>query len=107
MKKLRKVISFKLENLPEKQRIIVDQWANNQTNIQQSLANVLMHVVKFTGDADIMDFDIQEKLYNTLSNTNTVQIVQKQADRPAKQINEDNRELTDVYEKMDWLHGDD
>lgn len=60
---MRKMISFKIENLPEKQRQIVDDWANGQVNIQQSLANIIMHIVEFTGNDDVMDFDIQRKLH--------------------------------------------
>lgn len=78
---MRKMISFKIENLPAKQHRIVDEWANGQANIQQSLANIIMHVVKFTGNADVMDFDVQRKLHTIFVNneppikspTNTVQ----------------------------------
>lgn len=60
---MRKMISFKIENLPDKERKIVDAWANGQANIQQSLANIVMHVVNFTGNDDVMDFDVQRKLH--------------------------------------------
>lgn len=64
---MRKMISFKIENLPDKQRKIVDDWANGQANIQQSLANLIMHVVEFTGNADVMDFVVQRKLHTVLN----------------------------------------
>lgn len=70
---MRKMISFKIENLPDKERKIVDDWANGQANIQQSLANIVMHVVKFTGNADVMDFDVQRKLHTIfVGNESTV-----------------------------------
>lgn len=65
---MRKMISFKIENLPAKEREIVDRWADEQTNIQQSLANIVMHVVKYVGNVDVMDFDVQHKLHTVLSN---------------------------------------
>jgi len=65
---MRKMISFKIENLPDKQRQIVDQWADGQSNIQQSLANIVMHVVEFVGNADVMDFDVQRKLHTIFVN---------------------------------------
>lgn len=68
---MRKMISFKIENLPAKQRRIVDEWANGQANIQQSLANIIMHVVEFTGNADVMDFDVQRKLHMIFVNNET------------------------------------
>jgi len=60
---MRKMISFKIENLPDKQRQIIDTWADGQSNIQQSLANIVMHIVDFVGNDDVMDFDVQRKLH--------------------------------------------
>lgn len=69
---MRKMISFKVENLPPKQQEIINKWADGQTNIQQSLANIVMHVVEFTGNADVMDFEVQRKLHTILSDKATV-----------------------------------
>lgn len=63
MNKVRKNISFKIENLPLKQQEIINAWADGQANIQQSLANLVMHVVNFTGNDDVMDFEVQGKLH--------------------------------------------
>ena len=60
---MRKMISFKLENFTDKQRQIIDTWADNQANIQQSLANLVMHVVEYVGNVDVMDYDVQRKLH--------------------------------------------
>ena len=65
-KQMRKMISYKIENLNPKERAIVDEWANGQFNIQQSLTNIIMHVVGFIGNVDVMDFDVQKKLHLTL-----------------------------------------
>lgn len=64
---MRKMISFKIENLPEKERAIVDAWADGQGNIQQSLANIIMHVVSWSGNADVMDFEVQRKLHSVFA----------------------------------------
>lgn len=80
---MRKMISFKIENLPDKERKIVDDWANGQANIQQSLANIVMHVVKFTGNADVMDFDVQRKLHMIfVGNESTVAPTAQQQENP-------------------------
>lgn len=71
------MISFKIENLPPKDREIVDRWADEQTNIQQSLANIVMHIVGYVGNVDVMDFDVQRKLHTIFANTET--LVFKQA----------------------------
>lgn len=65
---MRKMISFKIENLPEKERAIVDAWADGQGSIQQSLANIIMHVVSWSGNADVMDFEVQRKLHSIFAN---------------------------------------
>jgi hypothetical protein len=66
---MRKMISYKIENLNPKERAIVDEWANGQFNIQQSLTNIIMHIVGFVGNVDVMDFDIQKQLHVTLGNS--------------------------------------
>ena len=65
---MRKMISFKIENLTAKEREIIDRWADEQTNIQQSLANIVMHVVRYAGYTDVMDFDTQRKLHTIFAN---------------------------------------
>ena len=67
-RQMRKMISYKIENLSPKERAIVDEWANGQFNIQQSLTNIIMHIVGFVGNVDVMDFDVQKKLHITLGN---------------------------------------
>lgn len=67
-KQMRRMISYKIENLSPKERALVDEWANGQFNIQQSLTNIIMHVVGFIGNADVMDFDVQKQLHLTLGN---------------------------------------
>lgn len=80
---MRKMISFKIENLSEKERQVVDAWADGQSNIQQSLANVVMHIVGLVGNADVMDFDVQRKLH-TLFAERSLPIAQvKSAASPA------------------------
>ena len=68
-KQMRKMISYKIENLSPKERAIVDEWANGQFNIQQSLTNIIMHIVGFIGNSDVMDFDVQKRLHLTLGNS--------------------------------------
>ena len=62
-KEKRKNISFKLSSLPPREHEIIDQWAGNQHNIQQSLANILIQVIGLVGDGDALDFNTQRKLH--------------------------------------------
>ena len=105
---MRKMISFKVENLPEKQQKIIDDWANGQTNIQQSLANIVMHVVAFTGNDDVMDFDVQRKLHLKFGKGEVAAVVQKQAAAPQpKQVEVPKSETVtnDIY-KTEWFNTD-
>lgn len=72
------MISYKIENLPDKQRKLVDDWANSQENIQQSLTNLIMHTVAFVGNEDVMDFEVQRKLHMLLSDSNVVSLQQEE-----------------------------
>lgn len=69
---MRKMISFKVENLSEKDQKMINEWADGQSNIQQSLTNIVRHIVGFTGNADVMDFDVQRRLHTILNSSPTV-----------------------------------
>lgn len=99
---MRKMISFKIENLPEKQRKIVDDWANGQANIQQSLANLVMHVVAHTGNADVMDFDVQRELHLLFGNGTAADLKKQDAPEP-KQVERRAPGGSDVFRKATWF----
>ena len=114
---MRKMISFKIENLPAKEREIVDRWADEQTNIQQSLANIVMHVVKYVGNVDVMDFDVQHKLHTVLSNVempvvkevvlpSTVMMEPVVQERQVERVQEPKKE-EDIYSKASVLFEED
>ena len=85
---MRKMISFKIENLPDKERKIVDEWADGQKNINQSLANIVMHVVNLTGNTDVMDFDVQRKLHTIFVDKESpaMPVAQQQVDPQPTQV---------------------
>ena len=112
---MRKMISFKIENLSEKERAIVDAWANEQGNLQQSLANIIMHVVSWNGNADVMDFEVQRKLHSILASNEQIgqaQVPSIQSDEskskevaPTEESNIDATTSADPLKKaktIDW-----
>lgn len=89
---MRKMISFKVENLPPKQQKIVNDWADGQASIQQSLANIIMHVVEFTGNTDVMDFEVQRQLH-TIFNNSVARNAESESAAPSSVYQETKSEL--------------
>lgn len=76
---MRKVIGLKLENLPTKERELINEWASNQTNIQKSISNILMHIITWNGVEDVMGFDTQRRLYTSLQQSNAATTIEIQS----------------------------
>ena len=105
---MRKMISFKIENLPEKEHKIVDEWASKQTNIQQSLGNLIMHIVDYVGCVDVMEFEVQRKLHTIFSKSEAVEepfqfmeIKETLNERKREQKKNDNDDFPNPVEMFD------
>lgn len=61
MDKLRKSVIFRLAN--HKQRDILNEWLNNQDNIQDSITNVILHIIDQYGMCNITDFEVQKAMH--------------------------------------------
>lgn len=100
---MRKMISFKIENLPENDRKIVDAWADGQKSIQQSLANLVMHVVGYVGNADVMEFEIQRKLHTIFAAHEVLNVIDPKPQQAkaiqAQEQKEDQGDQGDEYEE--------
>ena len=48
----------------------LNDWCNAQKNIQDSLTNIVMHMMDRFGTIDIKDYDIQKILYNETITSN-------------------------------------
>lgn len=108
------MISFKIENLPPKERQVVDAWADGQSNIQQSLANIIMHVVSWSGDADVMDFEVQRKLHSLLADkpvainipAESNAVIVKETSQPQQPVNDQieikEDDPLEKAKKMQW-----
>jgi hypothetical protein len=101
------MISFKIENLPDGQRKAIDDWANEQSNIQQSLANLIMHVTQLTGKADVMDFKIQRQLHlifgNAVSQLRTNPTPEPKVNTTITEVIPNEKPSKSIYEKADWF----
>ena len=106
MTKERKMISYKLENLPDKEREIVNEWASVQNNIQQSITNVILHIVSNVGNVDVMDFDVQRELHSLFDKDQIdkkkdfVDVKTNITEAPPKTAEVKPVESSDPYEKL-------
>ncbi|MEH7510638.1 hypothetical protein V7159_23645, partial [Priestia megaterium] len=61
MVKHRKAVNLRLAN--HKQSNILNEWLNNQDNIQDSITNVILHIIDQYGMRNITDFDVQKAMH--------------------------------------------
>lgn len=82
----RKIISWRLERLSEHEQSVINQWADQQDNIQQSITNLVMHAInRFGPTVDIMNFDIQKALHaEGLATGVTVPVANQQSNLTAE-----------------------
>ena len=58
---IRKNVSLRVSEHP--QSYLINQWLDEQKNIQESLTNIIMHMIERFGTRNITDYDIQKLLY--------------------------------------------
>lgn len=67
--KTRKSVSLDLSKLDKTDFATINEWLNNQKSNQDSILNVLLHVIYHMGtDTDIQSYDAQKKLFTAFSN---------------------------------------
>jgi hypothetical protein len=66
-KKNREQVSWRLKE-PHYQTF--NDWCNAQDNVQESLTNIVLHLIERFGNRNIRDFDIQKALYQDLLSKN-------------------------------------
>lgn len=59
----RKLISWRIDSLDLREQEIINEWLDNQQNIQKSITNVVQHMIDRFGTTDIMNFENQRALY--------------------------------------------
>lgn len=69
-KKNREQVSWRLKE-PHYQTF--NDWCNAQDNVQESLTNIVLHLIERFGNRNIRDFDIQKALYQDLLSKNQVE----------------------------------
>lgn len=62
----RKNVSWRVIDAPHSEAI--NKWLDEQKNIQDSLTNIVLHMIERFGIRNITDYDIQKMLYQEGSN---------------------------------------
>lgn len=63
MEKERSLVSWRLGNLPKKERDLINKWLDSQQNINNSITNAILHVIDRAGVGDITSFETQKLLF--------------------------------------------
>lgn len=94
MKENRKLISWRIEKLEQTQQDTINDWLDNQQNIQQSLTNVVLHMINRFGTTDIMNYENQKALYTNPENEpiapKTTDIVEIIEEKPVTEVVQGN-----------------
>lgn len=57
----RKNVTWRISEHPENEKL--NNWLDQQKNIQDSITNIVLHMIDRFGDRNITDYDIQKMLY--------------------------------------------
>lgn len=109
----RKLISWRIDSLDLREQEIINEWLDNQQNIQKSITNVVQHMINRFGTTDIMNFENQRALYTedisstfnkvTANDNLIVEDKQIKKETPAKkEVSAQNKEdySLDLYEGL-------
>ncbi|WP_430510702.1 hypothetical protein [Gottfriedia solisilvae] len=69
-KRERKVVTWRIQDHPKYK--LLNNWCNSQDNIQDSITNIVLHLIERFGNKDITDFDIQRILHSESLGIETV-----------------------------------
>ncbi|RDY83121.1 hypothetical protein [Bacillus amyloliquefaciens] len=59
--KTRANVSWRIAKMKDQEKL--NQWCNAQSNIEQSLTNLVLHMIDIVGYKDIRDFETQQQIY--------------------------------------------
>jgi len=67
----RKNVTWRIADNP--QNDLINQWLDQQKNIQESITNIVLHMIDRFGIQNITDYDIQKILYQELLTETKIQ----------------------------------
>ncbi|MDT9027803.1 hypothetical protein [Rossellomorea yichunensis] len=63
MSEYRKMVSWRLSNLSETDQQKINEWADNQHSIQDSLTSLVKHYIERFGSQNVLEYEVQKQLY--------------------------------------------
>ena len=104
-KKNREQVSWRLKE-PHYQTF--NDWCNAQDNVQESLTNIVLHLIERFGNRNIRDFDIQKALYQDLLSKNQIEedhspkiTEDENEEQTTESISSDNEEVNEDPEEQE------
>ncbi|MEC0709741.1 hypothetical protein P8881_19645 [Bacillus haynesii] len=61
--KTRANVSWRIAKMKEQDQDKLNRWCNAQSNIEQSLTNLVLHMIDMLGYKDIRDYETQQQIY--------------------------------------------
>src|SRR5699024_1960339 len=103
----RKNVTWRVGEHPEHAKI--NRWLDKQKNIQDSMANVVLHMIDQYGYVNITDYQVQKQLYGKITEIKQPVEVEKQTEKQetssdkSKNTQKDKKEASedDVFSGVD------
>lgn len=64
MQKERRNVTWRVAEHSENKKL--NQWLDSQKNIQDSIANIVLHMIDRFGNVNITDYEVQKQLYGKI-----------------------------------------
>ena len=109
-KKERTQITWKLDRLSKKQQDKVNNWADQQQNMQTSITNIMLHMIDRYGEVDFMDFDVQKVLFAesfSINTTNLTNTTENKLDNTKENIKNVDKKIETSHPTNDEDEGED
>lgn len=108
----RKNVTWRVGEHPEHEKL--NEWLDKQRNIQDSLTNIVLHMIDRFGMVNITDYEIQKQLYKEVEGTvqpsseqeikevkQDVHVKEKQQDNNEAPKEEKDDDIDDLYKEVD------
>lgn len=95
---------WRLDKLTEDNRNKINEWLDVQSNMQESLTNLVMHAIGRFGNTDIRDYEIQKAFYSDIINPSAPKlepVEEEKQDEESDHAESSNDDLSQVNEQTE------
>lgn len=100
--KQRNAYNWRLDVLNEDEKLLVNDWINNQANINQSINNLMLHIIHTLGTDDVMKYENQKQLFTFLNGLQQSPVVETKKEKVKEEKEVVVEEIETVKEESDF-----